>query len=78
MCGRAWRCVCVCAVCGCVRNRGEPTPALPGVGSGGGGVGLIDGEGTETRDKKGEVNRERLEFSCSFFFQAQQVGLPPS
>ena len=41
-------------------------PALPGAGSGSGGVGLIEAEGTVTSEKKGDVDRWRLEFSCSF------------
>ena len=45
----------------------------PGVGSGSKSAGLIEAERTATSEKKGEVDRWRLEFSCSFPFQPQQA-----
>lgn len=56
--------VCVCEPA-CITEM-SLYPALPGVGSGSGGVGLIEAEGRVTSEKKGDVDRWRLESSCSF------------
>ena len=45
----------------------------PGVGSGSKSAGLIEAERTATSEKKGELDRWRLEFSCFFPFQPQQA-----